>query len=90
MYILCMTDAFTKYVELVAIHNKEASLVAEAIFEKWFCRYGIPMDIVTDEGKEFCAKVSEALMTHMGAMCLKTASYHPQCNSQAEKDFHWK
>ena len=50
-YILCITNAFTKYVELVAIDNKEAATVAEAIFEKWFCRYGIPMEIVTDRGK---------------------------------------
>ena len=27
-YILCITDAFTKYVELVAIDNKEAATVA--------------------------------------------------------------
>ena len=31
-YLLCMTDACTKYVELVAIENKEASTIAEAIF----------------------------------------------------------
>ena len=31
-YLLCMTDACTKYVELVALENKEASTVAEAIF----------------------------------------------------------
>ena len=52
-YILCITDTFTKYVELVAINNKEASTIAEAIFEKWFCRYGIPMEIVTDGEKNF-------------------------------------
>ena len=84
MYILCITDAFKKYMELVAIYNKEENTVAEAIFEKWFCRHGIPMEIVTDGGKEFCAMVLEALMTYMGAMHLKTAPYHPQCNSQAE------
>ena len=81
---MCITDAFTKYVELVAIDNKEANTVAEAIFEKWFCRYGIPMEIVTDGGKEFCAKISEEVMKCMGATHLKTAPYHPQCNSQAE------
>ena len=72
-YILCIMDAFTKYVELVAIDNKEANTVAEAIFEKWFCRYRKPMEIVTDGGKEFCAKVSEELMKRMGATHLKTA-----------------
>ena len=81
---MCITDAFTKYVELVAIDNKEAATVAEAIFEKWFCRYGIPMEIVTDGGKEFCAKISEEVIKRMGATHLKTAPYHPQCNSQAE------
>jgi Integrase zinc binding domain len=31
-FILCVTDAFTKYVKLVALPNKEANTVAEAIF----------------------------------------------------------
>jgi hypothetical protein len=34
-YILCMTDACTKYVELVAPPNKEAETVADAIFSHW-------------------------------------------------------
>ena len=42
------------------------------------------MEIVTDGGKEFCAKVSEEVIKCMGATLLKTAPYHPQCNSQAE------
>ena len=42
------------------------------------------MEIVTDGGKEFCAKVSEEVIKRMGATHLKTAPYHPQCNSQAE------
>ena len=56
-YILVMTDAFTKYVILVAINNKEAETVTEAIFKKWICRYGVPLEIITDQGKEFCNKL---------------------------------
>ncbi len=37
-FILCMTDAITKYVELVPLPNKEANTVANAIFDKWYCR----------------------------------------------------
>ena len=70
--------------ELVALENKEADTVAEALFEKWFCRYGIPLDIVTNRGKEFCAELSEALFKKLGTSHLKTAPYHPKCNSQAE------
>jgi len=48
-----MTDALTKYVELVPLQNKEATTVAEAIFDKWICRFGAPLDLITDQGKEF-------------------------------------
>ncbi len=55
-FLLCMTDALTKYVELVPLPNKEADTVANAIFNKWYCHFGAPLDIVTDQGKEFCAQ----------------------------------
>ena len=38
--LLTMTDAFTKYAEIVTIPNKEAATVADAIFTKHICRYG--------------------------------------------------
>jgi hypothetical protein len=57
-YILLMTDAFTRYIELVAIENKEADCVMDAIFTHWICRYGIPPQMVTNQDKEFVAKIS--------------------------------
>jgi len=44
--VLCMTDTFTKYVELVALTDKEAETTGEAIFNKWICRYGTHVDFV--------------------------------------------
>ena len=49
-YILSMTDAFTKYVELVVTPSKEAGDIAKAIFDRWICRFGCPLEIVTDQG----------------------------------------
>jgi hypothetical protein len=40
-YILCITDAFSKYKVVTSIPNKEAETVARAIFENWFCKFGI-------------------------------------------------
>ena len=65
-----MTDALTKYVELVPLQNKEATTVAEAIFDKWICRFGAPLDLVTDQGKEFCAKVSNDLLKTLAPITL--------------------
>ncbi len=64
-FILCMTHALTKYVELVPLQNKEATTVAEAIFDKLICHFGVPIDLVTDLGQEFCAKLSDDLLKRL-------------------------
>jgi hypothetical protein len=83
-FILCITDALTKYVELVPLPNKEADKVANAIFDKWYCRFGAPLDIVSDQGKELCAKLSNELFKRLGTNHFTMSPHHPQCNSQAE------
>jgi transposase InsO family protein len=83
-YILSMTDAFTKYVELVVIPSKDAATVAKAIYDRWICRFGCPLQVVTDQGKEFCAQLTDELFTLLNIQHTTTTAYHPQCNSQAE------
>ena len=83
-YILCMTDAFTKYVELVALPDKEALTVTSAIFSKWICRYGLPLELITDQGKEFANKLSDELYTLLKMKHQTTSARHPQCNASAE------
>ncbi len=83
-YILTITDAFTKYTEIVAIPNKEAVTVADAVFTKWICRYGCPSIIHTDGGKEFINKIAAELYKKLDIKTTHTAPAHPQCNSQAE------
>jgi hypothetical protein len=58
-FVLCITDAFTKYVVVTEIANKEAETVADAIFKDWFTKFGISAQIHTDRGKEFVNKLSE-------------------------------
>jgi hypothetical protein len=82
--ILCLTDAFTKYVELVTIPNKEAFTVATAILNRWICRFALPLEIVTDQGKEFTNQMAQQLFKSLNVKHTTTSSYHPQCNSQAE------
>lgn len=83
-FILVMTDAFTRYVELVAIENKETETVAQAIFVHWICRYGVPLEIVTDQGKEFVSHVCQELWKKLDLVHNTTTPRHPQANAQAE------
>jgi len=57
-FILCITNAFTKYVQLMVLPNKEAATMAAAIFNHWKCWIGVPVNVITDQGKEFCAGIS--------------------------------
>jgi hypothetical protein len=83
-YVLCITDAFTKYAEMLAIDNKEAPTVAKAIFEKWVCRFGTPLEFVSDNGREFCNNFTKELFKLLQIKHTTTTPYWPQCNSQAE------
>ena len=84
-YILAMTDACTKYVELVALPDKEALTVTSAIFSRWICRYGLPLELITDQGREFANKMSDELYSLMKMRHQTTSARHPQCNSQVER-----
>ena len=83
-YILAMTDAFTKYVELVALPNKEAETIAEAVFNHYICRHGIMLETLTDNGREFRNKLSKKLSELLRINQRFTTPYHPQCNAQVE------
>jgi transposase InsO family protein len=76
-----MMNALTKYVKLVPLPYKEAATVAQAIFNKCF---GMPLNLVTDQGKEICAKLSDDVFKRLGTNHLMTLPHHPQSNSQAE------
>jgi hypothetical protein len=69
---------------VTSIHNKDAQTVAKAIFEQWFCKFGIPAQIHTDGGKGFVNKLLAELCELLNVQHTKTTPYHPQCNSQVE------
>ena len=73
--ILVITDAFTKYTELVPLLNKEASTVARAFFERWICRFGVPTVIISDRGKEYLNVVMQYLTKWLGVTHDKTSPY---------------
>ena len=83
-YILGITDAFTKYVILTALPDKEAPTVAKAFFEQYICQFSVPTMVLSDQGKEFCNKLFKELSQILQFKHKTTSAYHPQCNAQAE------
>ena len=82
--IMVMTDAFSKYTEMVAIMDKSAETVAKAFLERWICRFSAPTMIVTDQGKEFCNKILRRICELWEIDPVRTTPFQPQTNAAAE------
>ena len=52
-YLLVVTDYFTRYAEAYAIPDIEAKTVAEKLVTEFICRYGVSVQIHTDQGSQF-------------------------------------
>ena len=83
-YVLICTDSFTKFAEFIPLETKSAQEVAEKFFERWILRHSVPVQVVSDQGKEFRNVLMARLLDHLGVQSTQTTSYHPKSNSQVE------
>ena len=61
-YILVCTDYLTKWVEVKAMKHARDEKVAEFLYEEIFTRYGVPKELVTDQGAQFTSNMISTLM----------------------------
>jgi transposase InsO family protein len=85
VYLLVMQDCFTKWIEVVAIPNKTARVVAAAFADTWVTRYGSPRLLHQDNGSEFTTKVFVELCKLLGITRTMATPYYPQSNGQVER-----
>ena len=60
-YVLVMVDCFSRWTETCPLSDKTALAVADAFFQHIVCRFGMPMVIHSDQGREFENKVMQEL-----------------------------
>ena len=83
-YILTCVDAFTKWPEAVALPDKSAKSVADALY-RLFCRHGCCAVAINDLGQEFVNQVSERMLECCGVDQRVSSAYHPQTNGLTER-----
>ena len=84
-YFLVVMDYFTKWPEVFAIPNQEAKTVAEKLVNEVFCRFGVPMEVHSDQGRNFESQIFQETCRIMGIHKTRTTPYHPQSDGMVER-----
>ena len=83
--ILVIVDDFTKWVEFIPLPSQEAEVTAKAAGNGFFVHFGCPLEIVTDQGRNFESVLFKAMCEILGIHKLRTTAYRPSANGQAER-----
>ena len=87
MYMITAMDLFSKFAWAVPTRDHVATTVARVLVEEIFLVWGIPMELLSDQGPELQSNIMQELCTLLEIDKLKTTSYHPQNNGGIER-FH--
>lgn len=62
-----------------------APTVAKALLNAWISRFGIPINITSDLGRQFESALFQELLKRLEVNHLRTTPYHPQANGMVER-----
>ncbi|UYV73793.1 K02A2.6-like [Cordylochernes scorpioides] len=84
-YILVAMDYFTKWPEAFPLADQEAETVAETLISQFFSRFGVPMQIHTDQGRNFESRLFAQMCKLLGSHKTRTTPLHPQSDGMVER-----
>ena len=77
-YVLVASDYFTRWVEAYGIPNQEAITVATKLVDELFCRFSIPEQLHSDQGRQFESNLMQEVRKLLHVNKTRTTPYHPQ------------
>ncbi|GFU91119.1 retrovirus-related Pol polyprotein from transposon 412 [Trichonephila clavipes] len=86
-YLLVVIDYFTKWPEVYPIPDQEAPTVAEAVVQHWISRYGVPLQLHSDQGRNFVSAVLKGVCELLGIDKTKTTPLHPHVPQRRSRDY---
>lgn len=82
--ILVIVDTFSKWIDVKIMKSTTAQIVNEAL-RSFFAIFGLPKEVVSDNGPPFSSKEFIEFCTNSGIKVLKSPPYHPASNGSAER-----
>ena len=84
-YILVVQDHYTRWIECFAVPDQTAETVAHKIVFEFISRFGCPLAIHSDQGRNYEARLFKEICKLLEIDKVRSSPYHPQGNSQVER-----
>ena len=60
-YLLTMVDAHTRWLEARSMSDISAETIANIFYFDWVSRFGVPLFLITDKGRQFTEEIMKLL-----------------------------
>ena len=84
-YILVVTDYFSKWVEILPVPDQTAVTCAEKILNEVIARFGTPLTIHSDQGRNYESLIFAELCRLLEIRKTRTSAGNPRCNGLTER-----
>jgi len=84
-YLLTMIDSYTRWLEVFPLTDISASSVCTAFLFNWVARFGPPVTLISDRGKQFCSELMVNISSALGINNIRTSAYNPKANGLIER-----
>ena len=86
-YCLTCIDRHSHWPEAFPVDDIQALTIAKTLFSGWISRFGTPLRITTDQGRQFESQLFKEMNTLLGTRHFRTTAHHPASNGLIER-FH--
>ncbi|GFX92662.1 retrovirus-related Pol polyprotein from transposon 412 [Trichonephila clavipes] len=78
-------DYFTKWPEAYPVSDQEASTVAEVLVQHWISRFGVPLQLHSDQGRNFDSALCKRQWEILAIDKTRTTALHSQSHGMVER-----
>jgi transposase InsO family protein len=84
--LLTVIDLFSRYPDVFVLRSSSSSEIISNL-RKWFSQFGMPENLLSDNGTPFVSSEMHLFLQSIGVHHLRSANFHPQSNGCIER-FH--
>lgn len=84
-FLLVIGDHFTRWMEVYPLPDQQADKVAEKFVGEFISRFGVPLEVHTDQGRNFESSLFREVCKLLEVHKTRSTSYRPSSNGLIEK-----